>query len=97
MKDWDLSINRGILTGYNDAFIIDGETKEKLISEDPKCADIIRPILRGRDIKRYSYEFADLWLLYIPWHFPLYQDTSIKGASAEAENKFKENYPIIYN
>ncbi len=97
LKDWDLSINRGILTGYNDAFIIDGETKEKLISEDPRCADIIRPILRGRDIKRYSYEFADLWLLYIPWHFPLYQDTSIKGASAEAENKFKENYPIIYN
>ncbi len=63
LKDWDININRGILTGYNDAFIIDGETKERLIKEDPKSAEIIRPILRGRDIKRYSVNFADLYLI----------------------------------
>ncbi|WP_071057709.1 Eco57I restriction-modification methylase domain-containing protein [Pelistega sp. MC2] len=63
LKEWDISINYGIKTGFNEAFIIDGQTKDKLIAEDPKSAEIIRPILRGRDIKKYSYEFADLWLI----------------------------------
>ena len=63
MKDWNINIYRGILTGYNDAFIIDGKKKDELMAEDPKSAEIIRPILRGRDIKRYGYDFADLWLI----------------------------------
>jgi hypothetical protein len=63
LKDWDINIYRGILTGYNEAFIIDGATKAKIINEDPKSAEIIRPILRGRDIKRYGYEYADLHLI----------------------------------
>ncbi|WP_417430226.1 Eco57I restriction-modification methylase domain-containing protein [Halpernia sp.] len=63
LKEWDINIYRGILTGYNEAFIIDGAKKDQLIAEDPKSAEIIRPILRGRDIKRYNYEFADLWLI----------------------------------
>ena len=63
LKDWDINIYRGILTGYNEAFIIDGKKKDELIAEDPKSAEIIRPLLRGRDIKRYSREFADLHLI----------------------------------
>ena len=63
LKDWDISIYRGILTGCNEAFIISGEKRKELIAEDPKSDEIIRPILRGRDIKRYGYEFADLWLI----------------------------------
>ena len=63
MKEWDVSINRGILTGFNEAFIISGEKKRELISADPKSAEIIRPILRGRDINRYGYQFADLYLI----------------------------------
>ncbi|MRX46404.1 Eco57I restriction-modification methylase domain-containing protein [Pedobacter puniceum] len=63
LKDWDVNIYRGILTGYNEAFIIDGKKKDELIAEDPKSAEIIRPILRGRDIKRYSYEFAELYII----------------------------------
>lgn len=63
LRDWNINIYRGILTGYNEAFIINGKKKNELIAEDPKLADIIRPILRGRDIKRYSYDFADLWLI----------------------------------
>ncbi|SFC94290.1 Type II restriction/modification system, DNA methylase subunit YeeA [Flexibacter flexilis DSM 6793] len=63
LKDWDINIYRGILTGYNEAFIIDGSTKDKLVKEDPKSIEIIRPILRGRDIKRYGYEYADLYLI----------------------------------
>lgn len=51
------------MTGYNEAFIIDGKKKDELIAQDPKSAEIIRPILRGRDIKRYGYDFADLWLI----------------------------------
>ena len=63
LKDWDVKIYRGILTGCNEAFIIDGTKKDELIAKDPKSAEIIRPILRGRDIKRYGYNFADLWII----------------------------------
>ncbi|GBU23863.1 hypothetical protein R83H12_00482 [Fibrobacteria bacterium R8-3-H12] len=63
LKDWDIQINYGIKTGFNDAFIISGEKRKELIKEDPKSDEIIRPILRGRDIKRYGYDFADLWLI----------------------------------
>ena len=63
LKDWEINIYRGILTGYNEAFIITKEKKEELIDIDPKSVEIIRPILRGRDIKRYGYEFGDLWLI----------------------------------
>ena len=63
LKDWDISINYGIKTGFNDAFIIDGAKRAELIAQDPKSEEIISPILRGRDIKRYGYEFADLYLI----------------------------------
>ena len=63
LKDWDIQINYGIKTGFNDAFIIDGAKRKELIEQDPKSDEIIRPILRGRDIKRYGYVFADLWLI----------------------------------
>ena len=97
LKDWNISINYGIKTGCNEAFIIDGETKDALIAQDPKSAEIIRPILRGRDIKRYSYDFADKWLIFVPWHFPLHKDTNITGASKKAEAEFEKQYPAIYN
>ena len=51
------------------AFIINKEKKDELIKKDPKNINIIKPILRGRDIKRYSYEFSEMYLLYIPWNF----------------------------
>ncbi len=63
LKDWDVSINYGIKTGYNEAFIISGAKKDELIAADPRSAEIIKPILRGRDIKRYKADFADLWLI----------------------------------
>ena len=63
LKDWDVKIYRGILTGCNEAFIIDGTKKDELIAKDPKSAEIIRPILRGKDIKRYGYDFHDKWLI----------------------------------
>ncbi len=63
LKDWDVVINYGIKTGFNEAFIIDGKKKDELIAADPKSAGIIKPILRGRDIKRYRIDFADKWLI----------------------------------
>ena len=63
LKDWDVRISRGILTGYNAAFIIDEATRQRLITEDPKSADIIRPVLRGRDIQRYQAEWAGQYLI----------------------------------
>jgi hypothetical protein len=97
LKDWDIKINYGIKTGFNEAFIIDGKRKDELIAADPKSAEIIKPILRGRDIKRYKAEFADLWIIFIPWHFPLHKDPTISGASEKAEDAFKKEYPAIYN
>ena len=63
LKDWDVKINYGIKTGLNEAFIITREKRAELIAKDPKSAKIIKPILRGRDIKRYGYKFAELYLI----------------------------------
>ena len=66
LKDWDIQINYGIKTGYNEAFIINTEKREEILSncqsedERQRTAELIRPILRGRDIKRYGYEWANL-------------------------------------
>lgn len=63
LKDWDISIYRGVLTGLNEAFIINGKKREELLKQDPKSDEIIRPILRGRDIKQYGCNFSDFWLI----------------------------------
>ena len=63
LKDWDIKINYGIKTGFNEAFIIDTKTKEELCLADPKSAEIIKPILRGRDISRYCAKWAGLWVI----------------------------------
>ncbi len=63
LKNWDIRINYGIKTGFNEAFIVDGEKRKKLIEQDPKSEEIIRPVLRGRDIKRYSYESDNKYLI----------------------------------
>ena len=103
LKDWDIQINYGIKTGFNDAFIISTEKREEILAncqtedERQKTAELIRPILRGRDIKRYGYEWANLWLIYIPWHFPFQFDESIQGASEKAEKAFSEQYSAVYS
>ena len=69
LKDWDIQINYGIKTGYNDAFIISTEKRNEILAnckteeERRKTEELIRPILRGRDIKRYGYEWAGLYLI----------------------------------
>ncbi len=63
LKDWNVAIYRGVLTGYNKAFLIGNDAKDALIAEDPNSAKIIKPILRGRDIQRYRAKWAGLWLI----------------------------------
>lgn len=69
LKDWDINIYRGVLTGCNEAFIIDSKKREEILAncqtedEHHRTAELIRPILRGRDIKRYGYDWANLYLI----------------------------------
>jgi hypothetical protein len=63
LKDWDININRGVLTGYNAAFIIDEAKRAELVAQDPKSKEIIKPILRGRDVNRYSHKHAGMYLI----------------------------------
>jgi type I restriction-modification system DNA methylase subunit len=63
LKNWNIEIYRGIITGFNDAFVIDEYTKNALIQQDANSAEIIKPLLRGRDIQRYYANFAGLYLI----------------------------------
>ncbi len=63
LKDWDIRINYGIKTGLNEAFIINTAKRDELIAADPNSAEIIKPILRGRDIKAYEHHWAGLWII----------------------------------
>ena len=65
LKDWDISIYYGIKTGYNDAFIVDTAVRDRLIAEDPASEEILKPVLRGRDIARYRANWAGLWLISV--------------------------------
>ncbi|HPH17570.1 MAG TPA: TaqI-like C-terminal specificity domain-containing protein [Haliscomenobacter sp.] len=75
-----ISINFGIKTGFNEAFIIDGEKMRELILKDPKNEEVIKPVIRGRDVQKYFYRESNLWII-----ISKYRDN---------EN-FVKNYPIV--
>ncbi|HIP90420.1 MAG TPA: hypothetical protein EYH22_02615 [Candidatus Nanopusillus sp.] len=81
LKELDVKIIYGIKTGLNEAFIIDDEVKKKLTEEDPKSEELIKPVLRGRDIGRYYAEWNKLWIIIVK-----------KGLYKELNN-----YPAILN
>ncbi len=95
LKDWGIQINYGIKTGCNEAFIIPTEKRDEILkncddaqkdergmSERERTKELIKPILRGKDIKRYSYEWADLWVIIAKF----------------GSHEFLEvEYPTIYN
>ncbi|MEQ1538663.1 MAG: Eco57I restriction-modification methylase domain-containing protein [Sphingorhabdus sp.] len=86
----------GIKTGFNEAFLIDTATRDRLVREDPAAAEIIRPYLRGQDIGRWLPEWAGLWMIVMkssgdhawPW--------ANAAGEAEAEAIFAQTYPSIY-
>ncbi len=90
LKNWDISIYRGVLTGLNEAFIIDGRKRAELIARDPRSAEIIKPILRGRDIKRYKAEHSDLWL--IASHNGYRTPTGGRIPAIDV----RQNYPVVW-
>ncbi len=86
LKDWDINIYRGVLTGCNEAFIINSKKRDEILAncqtedERQRTAELIRPILRGRDIKRYGYDWANLWLIatFPSRHYDIDKYPSIK-------------------
>ncbi len=86
-KTWNIEFFRGITSGLNEAFHIDEETKNRLINEDKKSEEIIKPLLRGKDIKRYSYHFENWYII-----------NSHNGVKEIGLNRIDvpKNYPAIY-
>ena len=64
LEAWDVSIRRGIITGCNDAFFIDDEGRDALIAQDPRSDEIIKPLLVGKDIRRWRPRWRGRWLIY---------------------------------
>jgi adenine-specific DNA-methyltransferase len=87
----------GIKTGLNEAFVVSREKRDELIAEHSSSAQVIKPFLRGRDVKRWRVEFEEQYLLFIPWHFPLHKDGAIVGPSAKAEREFAKRFPAVYD
>jgi hypothetical protein len=85
---------RGILTGFNDAFLLDTPTKEQLVAADRKSAELFKPYLRGQDVNRWHAEWAGLWMLALkssgnhPWPWA--------NAGRKAEAVFAATYPAIH-
>lgn len=86
LKSWQITYNYGIKTGYNEAFIVDGKIKDELIAKDPKNKEILKPILRGRDTRRYYCNFADYWLIN--------SHNGLKSKGIKRIN-VQDDYPII--
>ena len=90
LKDWDIQINYGIKTGCNEAFIIDEAKRNEILNncndedERSRTDELIRPILRGRDIKRYGYDWAGLYLI-----------NTHNGIKGKLERIHIEDYPAI--
>ena len=63
LKDWDVNIKYGIKTGYDKAFVIDDASMGALVASNPKAEQIIRPVLKGRNINRYQAQWAGLWII----------------------------------
>ena len=82
LRDWNIKINFGIKTGFNEAYLIDEETKNDLIHSDIKSLTLIKPLARGRDIERFAIEDSNLWVIIVKY-----------GASEYLE----KNFNAIYN
>jgi adenine-specific DNA-methyltransferase len=86
----------GIKTGLNEAFVVDRSTRDRLIAEHPSSSEVLKPFLRGRDVKRWRAEFAEQYLIKI-------ESSENKGhpwsgkSEKDAEKTFAETYPAIHD
>ena len=82
LEEWEITIYRGFITGFNEAFIIDEKTQKQLLEANPKNTEIIKPTLRGRDLRKYSYTFGNQWIIVAKF----------------GSNEFlEEEYPAIFS
>ena len=87
---------RGVLTGLNDAFLINTQTRGRLVEEDPNCSDIIKPYLRGQDIERWWLPNSGLFMIVLkssgdhawPW--------TNAADEIQAERSFAASYPSVH-
>ncbi len=86
----------GIKTGLNDAFVVDAATREKLLAEDPKSAELIKPWLRGRDICKWKAVWDGLYLMNIPSSANKEWSWSKAKTESEAIRLFEKNHPALY-
>lgn len=103
LKEWQgLNIYRGILTGYNEAFIITTEKRNEILAnckdeaEKERTAKLIRKMLRGRDIKRYSYEWAGLWVINTHNGYKSKNGEKIKAINIEHYPSLKKHFDEFY-
>ncbi len=86
---------RGILTGFNQVFLIDSETRNSLVATDPKCAELIKPYIRGQDVSRWEADWAELWMIVVKSSSDFSNPWSEAGDMAE--EVFRNKYPSLYN
>jgi hypothetical protein len=93
----NLNINRGILTGFNKAFVINEEIKNRLIKEDEKSKSLIKPILRRRDINRYYFDFTNNYLLFMKWDVKIDDYPAIKRYLGNFKEKLSKRPEVKEN
>lgn len=96
LKNSNMEVYRGLTLGFNDAFVIDTKTKDLLIKKDPKSAEFIKPLFRGRDIEKYYVEWQNLWIIVVPSGFTKKLTKKNNISDADAEDFFREFLPAIY-
>ena len=85
----------GIKTSLNEAYLVDGDTRARLVKEDPKAAELLKPYVRGLDIKRWNLEWAGMWMIAMKSsndHKWIWSDLTAENA----ENSFQESYTSLY-
>ena len=88
---------RGVITGCNDAFIIDGSIRQRLITEDERSVELIKPLLRGRNLRRWKANSTNEYLIVIASSANREWSWSDARNASEAERIFAETYPAVYN
>ncbi|MFT4693204.1 MAG: hypothetical protein ACI8TE_000092 [Francisella sp.] len=97
LKDWDVGIYRGIQTGNNDVFVIDEELKNKMIEEDNKSNEIILPIITGKEIKKYSLEGKNKYLIYTTNETNIQEYSSIYKYLLKNKNSLDKKIEVKQN
>jgi len=89
-----IDIKRGVTTGFDSAFIINANEYNNFIEQDIKYFDFIKPLLKGKEIKKYFNKKSDLYLLFIDWHFPLQNENK---TFEENEIELSKKYNLLYS